>query len=247
MLVDLDGTLVDRDAGLRKWLRHRAGLEREAIAELLALDRRSGQDLAALAVELHLARPGLAASPAALADRVRAELPRELRPDPAVDRALLRLRRAGVRLCLVSNGSGETQRAKLAAAGVDPRSFSAVLISGELGVAKPDPEIFRRALSSLGLGPEQALMIGDAITHDIAGARQVGVDGLWITGGGAEPVPSLSPPFSPPPSPPPLSAPDFPSAVARLFDEGRLAGAPQPRTGVGARVRGLLGRRGSKA
>ena len=49
--------------------------------------------------------------------------------------------------------------------------ISACLSSTEIGFEKPDPEIFRLALSHAGCAPEEAVMIGDRIDNDIRPAR----------------------------------------------------------------------------
>jgi HAD superfamily hydrolase (TIGR01549 family) len=51
---------------------------------------------------------------------------------------------------------------------------SLCLSSAELGLEKPDPEIFRLALSQSGCKPEQAVMIGDRLDNDIRPARLLG-------------------------------------------------------------------------
>ena len=52
-----------------------------------------------------------------------------------------------------------------------------LVISQEVGVAKPDPRIFEIALE--GLDPSEALMIGDGIQSDVLGANRAGVDVCW--------------------------------------------------------------------
>ena len=56
---------------------------------------------------------------------------------------------AGVPLALVTNGASCLQREKLAGSGLADR-FDAVVVSGDLGVGKPDASVFRHALSLLG-------------------------------------------------------------------------------------------------
>jgi putative hydrolase of the HAD superfamily len=193
LLLDLDGTLVDRDAALRTWLRRRAGLGGEAIAELLALDAADRCSLVGLGLAVDRIRPGLARDPRALTERIRAELPGLIVGDPAVARALGRLREAGLRLALVSNGGGLTQRRKLAAAGLSERLFDAIVISGERGYAKPSAAMFEAALAELEVEAEAATMIGDSPEQDIAGAAGVGVATIWIGGGRVYPAHVLAP------------------------------------------------------
>jgi putative hydrolase of the HAD superfamily len=57
------------------------------------------------------------------------------------------------------------------------------VFSSEVGLRKPHPEIFRRALSQLGVEPERALFVGDRLLQDIAGAHALGmrtVQALWF-------------------------------------------------------------------
>jgi putative hydrolase of the HAD superfamily len=206
VLLDLDGTLVDRDAALRAWLSRRAGLGHE-LDRLLALDRADGGELAALALELHRLRPGLAVSPRALLERVRGELPSFIRPDPAIGRALARLRQAKFRLALVSNG-GPTQRQKLAAAQLPESLFATIQVSGEIGVAKPAAAIFQAALRALAVSPEQTVMIGDSPREDIAGAAALGIASCWIAHGREWPAEYAEPDHI---------ARDLPSAVELLL------------------------------
>ncbi len=85
-------------------------------------------------------------------------------------------------LALVTNGS-RSQRAKIEAIGAS-RYFDTVLISEEVGAAKPDPGIFRLAMSRLNASPGRSVFIGDSIEHDIAGARNVGMMTVYLNRSG---------------------------------------------------------------
>ena len=96
----------------------------------------------------------------------------QLRPDPE----LLACLRTLENKALVSNGGGQTQRAKLRAAGLDqvfPQEH--IHISGELPWAKPDPRIFGHACQRLDIQPEHCLYLGDHLEIDGAGARAAGL------------------------------------------------------------------------
>lgn len=58
--------------------------------------------------------------------------------------------------------------------------FQEVLISAEVGWRKPRPEIFQIALDRMRLEPAEALFIGDSLEIDIAGAKQIGMDAVWL-------------------------------------------------------------------
>ncbi len=53
--------------------------------------------------------------------------------------------------------------------------FDVVVISGDIGWRKPRPKIFEKALEALHVSASEAVFVGDAPFHDIAGARHVGM------------------------------------------------------------------------
>lgn len=55
------------------------------------------------------------------------------------------------------------------------RFFDAIVTSVDAGSRKPDDRIYRKALDLLGCGPEQAIMVGDRVDTDIAGANMIGI------------------------------------------------------------------------
>jgi phosphoserine phosphatase len=93
--------------------------------------------------------------------------------------ALAELRRTH-RLALVTNGASCLQREKLAGAGLAEEDFDAVVISGDVGVAKPRPEVFAHTLGLLGVGAAEAVMVGDSLERDVRGAEACGIRGVWL-------------------------------------------------------------------
>lgn len=82
-------------------------------------------------------------------------------------------------LAMITNGLSEVQRARIERLGIGDY-FHTVVISSEVGVTKPRREIFDLAFTGLGdPAPETALMVGDSLTSDIAGARNFGIDTCW--------------------------------------------------------------------
>ena len=61
--------------------------------------------------------------------------------------------------------------------------FSAIFSSADLGLAKPDPAIFRLALQKTNCLPQQAIMIGDRLDNDIVPAKRIGMKTIWIKQG----------------------------------------------------------------
>ncbi len=52
--------------------------------------------------------------------------------------------------------------------------------SAEFGVMKPDPRIFQEALDQMQVTAAEAVMVGDSLPHDVLGARQIGMRGVWL-------------------------------------------------------------------
>ena len=81
------------------------------------------------------------------------------------------------KLHILTNGFKEIQHKKLSGAQID-QYFSCVINAEEVGVKKPDPEIFDAALKRAKVRPEQALMIGDDLEADVHGALNAGWSAL---------------------------------------------------------------------
>jgi len=98
-------------------------------------------------------------------------------------RAVVRALSRRADLCLVTNGISVVQRGRLALSGIES-CFSAVLISEELGVAKPDTRFFQAACDALHLPPSDLLCVGDTPAADVLGARAAGIDACWYAPSG---------------------------------------------------------------
>lgn len=128
-----------------------------------------------------LSRLDIPYSPAAedMADRFTALRNQAIRPFPGALETLGRLKEAGIRLALLSNGDGPTQRGKIERFALEGY-FDHVQIEGEFGAGKPDERAFRNALAALGVEPADAWMVGDNLEADILGAQQVGIHAIWV-------------------------------------------------------------------
>jgi putative hydrolase of the HAD superfamily len=111
-------------------------------------------------------------------------------PYPEVPAVLAELRRAGARLVVVSNWD-VSLHGVLADTGLAPLLDGAVT-SAECRCAKPEPEIFHRALALAGgVAPTAALHVGDTVEADVAGARAAGIAPLLVVRDGAGPPPGV--------------------------------------------------------
>lgn len=99
--------------------------------------------------------------------------------EPFPDTSLLAGLRERHRLALVTNGAACLQREKLERSGL-AEHFDAVVVSGDLGIGKPDPAVFRHALSLVDAAADDAVMIGDTVERDVDGAVAAGVRAIWI-------------------------------------------------------------------
>jgi 2-haloacid dehalogenase len=85
-----------------------------------------------------------------------------------------------VGLLLITNGLADVQRPRFARSTLG-HYFSEVVISEEVGAAKPDPAIFEVAFDKMGF-PSKAdvLIVGDSLTSDIRGGLDYGIDTCWF-------------------------------------------------------------------
>jgi putative hydrolase of the HAD superfamily len=87
------------------------------------------------------------------------------------------------RLALLTNGASCLQREKLAASGLAGH-FEAVVVSEDVGEAKPAAAAFEAALAAIGAEPAGAVMIGDSIGKDVDGALALGIRAVWLNRSG---------------------------------------------------------------
>ena len=133
---------------------------------------------------------GLAAGLGALFARRRRELQDPL---PGAAEVLHRLRAAGLRIGLLTNGAAGLQREKIETSGLG-MFFHAAVVSGEIGTGKPEPEIFHHLLERLGVAPAEALMVGNSLARDVVGGKRAGLATCWLAlEGEEEPVGLVQP------------------------------------------------------
>jgi len=90
------------------------------------------------------------------------------------------LRSRGLKIGILTNGPSELQRSKLRRIGIEDE-VDAVAVSEEIGVSKPDPEAYTKAIAMLGLQPNEVAMVGDHVVNDVAGALAAGLAAaVWV-------------------------------------------------------------------
>ena len=201
--VNLRAQRALRVAAIRRAL-HEAG-ERVSEVEAEDVHERSGVELAErfwsknrdptpeeqLRIVLDTHRPGVAArlAPAAFAAALAGYIEPVLShpPDlcPGAAEAVSALAARGVMLGIVSNTGrtpGSVLRRVLERHGL-LRHFGPVTYSDEVGVRKPDAQIFQGTLAGAGVTPAEALHIGDNPDADVVGAQGVGMRAAHYTAG----------------------------------------------------------------
>lgn len=200
ILIDLDDTLTDRSAAFDAWavrfltvqdrppaeLRHLRELDRRGVRpreEFFALAfARLGLDLD-IDEELNAYRAMTGVPPVQTGVRER----------------LAAIRADGGIVVVLTNGIAAAQRRKLASTDL-LTSVDDVVISEEVGLAKPDPRIYELALARVGAsaGRDQVWMVGDNPDTDIKGALVAGLHAAWVDPVGAgwqeHPRPDLTAP-----------------------------------------------------
>lgn len=92
---------------------------------------------------------------------------------------LLEYLRPRYRMFILSNGFKELQSRKMRTAGLDGY-FEDIILSEDIGINKPRPELFEHALQKTGSRLEESIMIGDMFETDIAGAANIGMQQIYF-------------------------------------------------------------------
>jgi putative hydrolase of the HAD superfamily len=187
VFFDLDGTLLDRNASLVKFI---DGQYERYLEELNLIDK---QHFMNRFIELDCRGY-------VWKDRVYSQLLEEMNvtsltweelledyllnfnhfcvPFRNVRKVLETLKRSGMKLGLISNGKKQFQRENLIALGI-AEYFDTILISEEIGLRKPDPRIFQKGLDHLSVVAEESIFVGDHPENDVKAARAAGMLGVW--------------------------------------------------------------------
>ena len=124
----------------------------------------------------------LPGDPAAFSEAFLTNLVRETRFHDGAESLLTSLRHR-VGLVLLTNGFADVQRARIERLGLQG-TFDHVLISEEIGAAKPHPATFDIAFARMGHPDRRrVLMAGDSLSSDIQGGEDYGIDTCWFNPG----------------------------------------------------------------
>ena len=84
-----------------------------------------------------------------------------------------------LKLGLITNGPADIQRQEIETLGIG-NLFECVLIEGETGKGKPNPEVMRMAEEQTGCSGAEVLFVGNSYKHDVCPARAAGWRQVWI-------------------------------------------------------------------
>ena len=85
------------------------------------------------------------------------------------------------KLAIISNVTSNASRFVLQKSDLE-QYFDYVVLSRDLGIRKPDPEIFNFTLQNLKVKSGEAVHVGDSLEDDVQGAKNVGMKTVWIKG-----------------------------------------------------------------
>ncbi len=117
--------------------------------------------------------------PQEMNDRYLKEMPRQTFLIEGAEEVLQKLKVAGYKMFIITNGFVEVQHKKMESSGLKPY-FEKVFISEEVKVPKPGRDIFEHAIKSTNAKKSKSLMIGDDWDVDIKGALNFGIDAVFL-------------------------------------------------------------------
>lgn len=195
VLFDFDDTLHPRDeafrrtvdAFLRRWHPSLPPKERQAWAEDMFVTNGYGYGMRTSFeqyVEQYLSIRPLD-NPVSVADATRRfflDYAASCVLSPDALPTLRWLRRQGLLLGVITNGPSFLQNAKIDFTALRPY-LDIVAVGGDEGVQKPQPALFHRVAARLGVAPADCLFVGDHSKNDVLGAREAGMQPVWMDNG----------------------------------------------------------------
>jgi len=86
------------------------------------------------------------------------------------------------KLGIITNGSSKVQNGKIDSAKIR-EFFTSIIIGEDVGLYKPDKQVFLLACNTLEVEPGEAVYVGDYYIKDVVGARNAGLEAIWYPNG----------------------------------------------------------------
>jgi FMN phosphatase YigB (HAD superfamily) len=183
IVFDLDDTLLDHKRWIMERMRIVAGSMRTKVSteQFLSVSYECVEEgNYEQLLDVISQRLGLTEERHMLIAAYRAARPAVASVFPDVLDVLSTLRRAGIRLGLLTDNPPDSQRVKVQAMSDVMELFDAVVFSREHGQEKPAADGFCVVAKELGLAPEALLMVGDNVARDAVGAIAAGYDACLL-------------------------------------------------------------------
>ncbi len=178
MILDFGGVLWDMRWDVASGLDEQHGLPRSSVFETLyrtetwrEIERGVG-DVATWREQAHLALEERASRPLPRLHEAWRQAQHAIAPNVALVRAL----RPPYKVSVLSNADATLRRRLEHDIGIDGL-FDDIVCSAEVGLAKPDPEVYRLAASRLGVPPERCVFVDD-FDPNVAAAVSVGMQAV---------------------------------------------------------------------
>ena len=189
VLFDLDNTLIDRDAGFHKFCSmlfrsssaiNNSSSESEMLAFMVDVDKAGMGDRHRMFEKVISKWPGCFENADTAVGFYMNNYPGLLIISAETKSMLKDLYSHGISYGIVTNGGSEMQWAKIHGSGLRPLTEK-ILVSGDVGIEKPAPAIFRMAMDMIGADKDKTLFVGDNPDTDISGAYAYGLKTAWIS------------------------------------------------------------------
>ncbi|WP_251027780.1 HAD family hydrolase [Bacillus sp. ISL-41] len=89
-----------------------------------------------------------------------------------------KLKQMGLKMGMISNGKTHFQMANIKALDIEGY-FDTILISEAVGLRKPDSQIFQKGLEALAVSASRSIFVGDHPENDVAASKRAGMMGIW--------------------------------------------------------------------
>lgn len=184
VMIDLDNTLADRAGAVETWVDEfcdRWSLPDEAAPWILDQDNDGYSARAQVFQAIH-ERFQIDAPTEELLAAYQRRVVDLNRPLPGAVSSLQALRAKGWLLVIVTNGSSGQQHAKIDHLRLRDL-VDGVVVSGDLGIKKPDRRIFDTAAAEFDVPLERCWMVGDSPVNDVVGPAELGLRTVWLARG----------------------------------------------------------------
>ena len=187
VLFDLDGTLLDRDASLKKFIDSQYNRLHPFLSHIpkedykkrfVELDSRGYVWKDRVYRQLIDEFKIVGITWEQLLDDYLTQFKHHCVPFPNLIELLEYLKSENIKLGMITNGYTSLQYGNIKALGIE-KYFKTIVISEQEGIKKPDSEIFIRALKRLGSNATESMYVGDHPINDVQASKLVGMRGVW--------------------------------------------------------------------